>query len=507
MSLLGKWAYKWSKDRHRSWNKWVRSKYDCSVHGSLLDDLDNKQLSDTMQGIKSAAEDPMFKQMLAGNKFIWKVGCGLQVMFWEDAWSEGVPLKTKFKKLYSLSTLKLVSIPEFLQHWGTNSQESLWTRALRSWELDELKSLEIIIDGVILTKESDTLIWLPSQDQFSVKKASEILRPEGQDVRWKFIWKLKIPQKIKFFLWKTHLSILPTKDILVARGVKLVGATYCPICELKEETSQHLLVECGTAMKLWEEVLKWWGLPADRFQYTELILRWKLMQNRYSKKLEYAWKTVVSATLWSIWLCRNQAIFRKQKFDFDTLFSMVHQFSKEWCIAFGSITQDSVKWWLSNPVGSVTNSEKQQLERLRSTNAEFIGFIDGSQKMTNSISLAGIGGIVMDKKENVFFTFSGPVSASSPSDTEWKALRFLIFSFAGSKWGSKSIRIYSDSINLVNNFLQLQVATNNYSDPSLHKLVSSMQISIKFIPRELNTRADLLAKRGARRPDMALFWR
>lgn len=31
ISLLYKWSYNWYSERSRSWNKWIRSKYNCAV--------------------------------------------------------------------------------------------------------------------------------------------------------------------------------------------------------------------------------------------------------------------------------------------------------------------------------------------------------------------------------------------------------------------------------------------------------------------------------------------
>lgn len=148
--MLGKWSYKWIGDRHRPWNKWVRSKYNCTSYGNIRDDLGNKSLSDTMKGILEAAGDPNFQSVFNGNNFCWKIRSGHQALFWEDNWLDGGSLQSVFKKLYLLSSLKAVTVSEFFWYWSNIPHDSLylWNRTLRSWELEEVKRLELQLTGV-----------------------------------------------------------------------------------------------------------------------------------------------------------------------------------------------------------------------------------------------------------------------------------------------------------------------------------------------------------------------
>lgn len=90
---------------------------------------------------------------------------------------------------------------------------------------------------------------------------------------------------------------------------------------------------------------------------------------------------------------------------------------------------------------------------------------------------------------------------------EWQALGYLLFSLFETKWKSKSLCIYTDNSAVVKAFLEMQIVKKYDSDPSFHKVASSLSVSIKSISRDLNARADLLAKRGAQRSEMACFWK
>jgi hypothetical protein len=63
------------------------------------------------------------------------------------------------------------------------------------------------------------------------------------------MWWIKIPLKIKVFMWLTlHNSIL-TRDILIRRGWKGKDSRCCFCDEL--ETIDHLFFECRLARFVW----------------------------------------------------------------------------------------------------------------------------------------------------------------------------------------------------------------------------------------------------------------
>lgn len=170
LALLGKWSFRWDKERHRSWNIWIRDKYKCPKHSNLQESLVGKRSSNSLQDMGSAACHPLYKRKLDRGKLVWRLGNGIQVLFWEDIWHEDMALMDRYKKLYSISTLQGTSIALFLNQWQlVTSVESLWTRSLRAWEIEELNSLVLIIKGTKLNTRQDSLICQVSRSEFSVR--------------------------------------------------------------------------------------------------------------------------------------------------------------------------------------------------------------------------------------------------------------------------------------------------------------------------------------------------
>ena len=72
--------------------------------------------------------------------------------------------------------------------------------------------------------------------------------------QWRHIWKLRLPNAEKNFIWRACKEILPTKNNLYRR--KIVEDALCPICGLEEETSLHILWDCPSARDVWRTSIK-----------------------------------------------------------------------------------------------------------------------------------------------------------------------------------------------------------------------------------------------------------
>jgi hypothetical protein len=63
----------------------------------------------------------------------------------------------------------------------------------------------------------------------------------------KFLWKFKIPMKVRIFLWEVLKNSILTKDNLLKRG--WTGNDHC-----QKETINHMLFGYGLAKLAWQVV-------------------------------------------------------------------------------------------------------------------------------------------------------------------------------------------------------------------------------------------------------------
>ena len=105
---------------------------------------------------------------------------------------------------------------------------------------------------VELTQQPDRLNWkLTKNGEFSIKFMYLDVINSSVIPRSKHVWKVKVPLKIKVFMWFVHKQVILTKDNLVKRN--WTGYTRCSFCD-KDETIKHLFLECPLAKNLWRTV-------------------------------------------------------------------------------------------------------------------------------------------------------------------------------------------------------------------------------------------------------------
>ena len=108
----------------------------------------------------------------------------------------------------------------------------------------------------------DILVWKEFRSQcFSVKTAYQVALRIRQQQRvehsgmmvdrgiWRKLWRLNVPPKMRMFVWRACLNILPTRDNLHRRKINI--NPRCEICYKHLEFTAHLLWECPLEQNVW----------------------------------------------------------------------------------------------------------------------------------------------------------------------------------------------------------------------------------------------------------------
>ena len=80
-SLLGKWWWRWLKDKGKLWRNMVLQKYGLSSYRGLEQIRHSNFMSPVLQGIGKIADDPSIAPMISVNSFQWRVGEGTKILF------------------------------------------------------------------------------------------------------------------------------------------------------------------------------------------------------------------------------------------------------------------------------------------------------------------------------------------------------------------------------------------------------------------------------------------
>jgi hypothetical protein len=119
-----------------------------------------------------------------------------------------------------------------------------------------------------------------------------------------YLWKLKIPLKIKVFLWLLYKKVILTKDSLVKRNWH--RNEKCYFCD-NYETIQHIFFDCDLTKFIWRVMYLSFGL-IPQVSIKHMFGIWVLnMQGGMQKLLLVG----IGVILLAVWLSQNNIVFDK----------------------------------------------------------------------------------------------------------------------------------------------------------------------------------------------------
>ena len=149
---------------------------------------------------------------------------------------------------------------------------------LLPWEANLVRRIQVCEKGV-----DDILTWPLANDvDYSVRSAyrtlvfaDSLLMPSSSSsgsngLIWKKIWTMRVPNKIRHFIWRVARDSLPSKQNLKAQYL-LIGEE-CDGCGEHTESLMHCLWLCDQARSMWMSLLEFCSLVRKKFQtFFELL--------------------------------------------------------------------------------------------------------------------------------------------------------------------------------------------------------------------------------------------
>jgi hypothetical protein len=254
------------------------------------------------------------------------IGNGKMADFWGSSWIEGQAPKNMAPNLYKKARRKNITVFKALRN-------NYWIRFCapftREEEVREFVSLWHSISSTHnLNDLDDTIIWRWSADgNYSSSSAYKIqFATNFCKIKINPIWKAKTEPKCRFFAWTLLHNKILTADNLQKRGWPCNH--NCSLCSLSLETVTHLCKDCPFAVEVWSMILSWAEL---RFLFgisktgtlSEWWYRLRMLCSKHSRKsfdglLIYFW--------WSLWVERNNRIFKGQQRTTEQVVQMVKDF-------------------------------------------------------------------------------------------------------------------------------------------------------------------------------------
>lgn len=337
-AMLGKWWYNWYVNRDARCNKLVRAKYSCTRSDSLGDALSKKRVSSVLNGNIQVNNVNGFNSAMSSGNFRQILGDGRTTLFREDIWDGNERLCLQFSRLFKISKLKRLTIKVFCDIWSNSATltSSLQRRQLREWELQEALKLNDIIEWMVFSVGSDKLVWKESNKPCNMADRRHFLRSSvshfhvSDQGAQNTIWRLKIPSKIQFFLWKVEHGVLPSKTFLESRMHNMLVNFTCDICKQSSEDHDHIFWSCSFAEKVRSEQLDWWGVK-NELQIHSSVNLWPWLNWFSNQSVKIGWGISIASTLWSLWLNRNKGFFEGKFYKVDEVVCLVKFKERSWC--------------------------------------------------------------------------------------------------------------------------------------------------------------------------------
>jgi hypothetical protein len=261
----------------------------------------------------------------------WRIGRGKSTRIWSDKWlpspSSGLPL----------SPPTLLDADEYvssliLHDSGTWNSELIDQVFIPS-DAELIKSIPLSIQV-----RDDALVWSREKNgKYSVRSAYRLLTEAESSSHqscsdlgtwkkfWKTLWSVRVPYKVRHFLWRACSNALPTMVNLSWRGIVTNGR--CGFCLGEEEDILHAVWRCSALTAVWGHH----GVTKKILRVNHLtfpdVLSYIFERGSEAKVAEVAFM------FWCVWQRRNKALYQASVDPIDSIFPLAQRLTLEYSTA------------------------------------------------------------------------------------------------------------------------------------------------------------------------------
>ncbi|RVX02255.1 NAD-dependent malic enzyme 62 kDa isoform, mitochondrial [Vitis vinifera] len=329
IALLGKWLWRFPRERSGLWHKVI-----VSIYGTHPNGWDANMVVRWSHRCPWKAIAQVFQEFSPFVRLV--VGNGERIRFWEDLWWGNQSLCSQFADLYRVISVKNLTVSNVLGNsfplaWNLN-----FRRNLTDSEIDLLQRLMSSLSSVRFSPFlADSRAWsLSSSDLFLVKSFFLALSKVSNPILFlpaKFLWSSKVPSKVKALAWIVAHGKVNTNDKLqLRRPYKSLCPQWCILCKGNGESIDHLFLHCPVTIGLWNKLFKLAGLdwvPPRSFE-DMLVIAFKGLGNSLRGKT--LWQVACLTLVWIVWQERNNRIFEDKGRLEEMLWDLILFYSSLW---------------------------------------------------------------------------------------------------------------------------------------------------------------------------------
>jgi len=204
----------------------------------------------------------------------------------------------------------------------------------------------------LLRDQEDIQVWgFDDSGLFSINSAYECVdnpvRSLQKDV-FKYLWKIKTFPNVLTSAWRVLIGRIPTRENLSRKRV-IMNTTLCAMFQSKDETCQHIFIECAAAQRVGSLCFRWIGIVF--VQHKAILTHFESFYlPQLSSRQNLLWKGVWATIVACIWEQRNSIVFNQGVADVEEIFQKVQLKSWQWLKHRGHSFSYSFADWMLNPL-------------------------------------------------------------------------------------------------------------------------------------------------------------
>ena len=252
----------------------------------------------------------------------------------ERPWLDGHSLCVSYPSLFDISQAQDWSFEKVLSN---NCVIPFRRRFLPLME-EQWRYITECAARAVINDTPDRAVWsLNTNGRFSTKSMYQFLEKDLAGANNKWIWKAKLPLKIKIFLWQLFRNAILTRDNLVKRN--WLGNPKCSFCQ-QNETAVHLFFGCSNAKTIWGTLGSVLGTATCPRSLWQCIV-WLHKFVRWGKQFHML---ILASVCWAIWITRNEITFDKKvvRSPLVIIYTMC-SFLRYWAGLYGNDDSEKIK--------------------------------------------------------------------------------------------------------------------------------------------------------------------